>query len=42
MRRLRPGDLRGRTVGDGAIVGANARIVRDVEAGRTVKGVPAV
>ncbi|GIE87509.1 NeuD/PglB/VioB family sugar acetyltransferase [Actinoplanes regularis] len=34
--------LEGRTVGDGSRVGANACVVRDVAAGTTVKGVPAV
>ncbi|MFI1993596.1 NeuD/PglB/VioB family sugar acetyltransferase [Actinoplanes sp. NPDC020271] len=33
--------LQGRSVGDRARVGANACVVRDVESGRTVKGVPA-
>ena len=33
--------LQGRSVGDGATVGASACVVRDVEAGRVVKGVPA-
>jgi sugar O-acyltransferase (sialic acid O-acetyltransferase NeuD family) len=33
--------LQGTTIGDGATVGANACVVRDVGAGRIVKGVPA-
>ncbi|GIF14505.1 acetyltransferase [Actinoplanes teichomyceticus] len=33
--------LQGRAVGDRSTVGANACVVRDVSAGRTVKGVPA-
>ncbi|GAA2684405.1 acetyltransferase [Actinoplanes palleronii] len=33
--------LQGRSVGAGSRVGANACVVRDVTAGRTVKGVPA-